>query len=100
MLRIDERLLVYFRGRTCERCGLGPGEPHHVKPRGHGGGSRLDVACNLISLCRMCHMAVERTREGQQECWRIIESREGLEFGAAEEAVWRLLRTCSRPHER
>ncbi len=89
---INDYLLAYFRNRPCDFCGEpAPSDCHHVKPRGHGGGSRLDVALNLVSLCRSCHDGVD-CREGQDRCWRLIEEREGLEEGAARGAVDRLLR--------
>lgn len=59
MIVIDEALLAQFRGFLhCEWCGL-PRHcvPHHLWARGFGGGSRLDVRVNLMSLCNDCHRA-------------------------------------------
>ena len=53
---INNVLLDWFRRRTCELCGdRGFSDPHHLRGRGLGGGSRYDVSYNLISLCRKCH---------------------------------------------
>jgi hypothetical protein len=52
MIVKNEKLLATFRGPgQCEMCGKsGFKVPHHIKPKGHGGGSRLDIRINLISL--------------------------------------------------
>lgn len=56
---VDKPLLDRFRlSRMCHFCGKAtPGgcDPHHVFGRGTGGGSRFDVAINLIALCWQCH---------------------------------------------
>ncbi len=54
----NEAVLDLFRtsgpceycGRWCERR-----DPHHARAKGLGGGSRLDLPINLISLCRKHH---------------------------------------------
>lgn len=96
MIVIDERLLAYFRSKgKCEVCGTeGQMQPHHCKPRGMSGGSRLDVALNLIALCWQCHGRLqEGGRAAQEQCWRVIALREGLKsWEQCEEAVHRLLR--------
>lgn len=67
MVIIDEALLARFReaGR-CELCGktCDEREPHHVFGRGFGGGTRLDIALNLLAVgsskrfeCRCHHLA-------------------------------------------
>lgn len=101
MRREDEHLLRYFRTKQCEKCGRtcgGAAQPHHVKPRGHGSGSRLDVAANLIALCWECHESLqEGGRKAQIECWTIIAAREGLSsWRVCEAAVHRLLRSPKR----
>ena len=99
MIIPDEKLLTYFRGkRQCELCKrrLAPGEPgipHHVNPRGHGGGSRLDVALNILTSCWQCHG--DKAHDGnraKQEGMEIIAYREGLLPEQVQEAIWRLLR--------
>ena len=53
---IDEPLLEEFRWGPCDWCGeTGRCDPHHLWGRGMGGGSRLDIEINLVSLCRFCH---------------------------------------------
>lgn len=98
MLIVKESILCYFRGQACEMCDDRPmaqAEPHHIKPKGADGGSRLDVALNLISLCRECHNKVhDGGRKAQVECWKIVAKREGLSsWKVAEGAIHRLLRT-------
>jgi len=54
---IDEPLLDEFRRKVlCEWCER-PAVlvPHHIYARGMGGGGRLDIRENLISLCCICH---------------------------------------------
>lgn len=36
----------------CQKCGLYPGEAHHIHALADGG---LDSASNLVMLCTMCH---------------------------------------------
>src|SRR5882762_2461717 len=53
MIVKDESVLDRFRGPgPCEFCGRWSRqrEPHHWKPKGHAGGSRLDCDFNLIAL--------------------------------------------------
>lgn len=89
----NERLLKYFREQPCEFCGAPPpSQPHHIYCRGLGGGSRLDKALNLLSVCRECHMKIHCGVICRGECWNKAAQREGLGAGClAEEAVWRLL---------
>lgn len=89
---VDEALLAYFRQKPCEICGHPPpNEPHHVYCRGLGGGSRLDICLNLITLCGVFYGSghhnemQHRGKAGREECCRIIAKREGLESG---EVVW------------
>lgn len=53
MIIKNKKLLAEFRGPGfCELCRAWcqAREPHHILCRGHGGGNRLDVRLNLISL--------------------------------------------------
>jgi hypothetical protein len=55
---VDEKLLDQFRAAgPCSWCRehCQRREPHHIHTRGIGGGGRLDVAINLVSLCLRCH---------------------------------------------
>ena len=82
----DEKLLATFRGPgRCELCGKGckSREPHHVTAKGMGGGKRLDIRLNILSVgstpafeCE-CHTRID-TKAGQERCWRIISEREGV----------------------
>ena len=97
---IRNRDLMYYQQRRnqCEWCGKPPFsgyllEPHHVIRRGLGGGSQCDTLLNTIAVHRRCHQEIEALgADGNKRCWYIIERREGLAPGQAEEAVWRLLR--------
>lgn len=96
----NDDLLAYFRRRPeCELCGAENRQgldPNHVKPKGIGGGSQLDVALNLIAMCRSCHNAYHDGRVSKRELQTIIAEREGLLPEEVEAAVWRLLRTPKR----
>jgi len=53
MIYTSEETLDLFRGPgTCAFClaKCRARQPHHIRPKGHGGGSRLDIRINLISL--------------------------------------------------
>jgi len=97
MTIIDENLLQYFRRKDrCELCGM-PNQlgvdPHHIKPRGMGGGSRLDVVLNLIALCRACHIRAEAGTPTQLALWHLVADREGLRNGTmVQDAIRTLLR--------
>lgn len=83
MLVVNEPLLDYFRAKgSCEVCGQRENtlHPHHIKPRGHGGGSRLDAAVNLIALCGLCHAG--RSWRGER-VWNPGKWR-GMRFGVAQ----------------
>lgn len=42
----------------CQRCGVKPArDVHHLRPLRHGG---THDRANLVSLCRGCHLKVER----------------------------------------
>lgn len=54
----------------CERCGRArPDQIHHRKPRGAGGTSdpAINFPSNLLALCTMCHLEVERDRSVSYE---------------------------------
>lgn len=91
----DEALLAEFRACPCCQWCFRPGsvEPHHWKPRGHGGGSRLDVRINLIAVDRWCHEAMEAKRISPRAVLLVIAIREKTTPEKIEEEIWRLLRT-------
>ncbi len=102
LTREDEALLAYFRQKPfCEMCrARSPGrlDPHHVLGRGEGGGSRLDTALGLVSLCPglyggQCHVRYGDDPNYVDYFLDLIARREGLANGAAvKEALERLLR--------
>lgn len=67
MIVKNEKLLKSMReSGLCEWCGVWceRREPHHIHARGMGGGSRLDIPINLVSLgtagdCS-CHAGAQR----------------------------------------
>jgi HNH endonuclease len=97
MIVVNEDLLHYFRGRRrCELCGRAIPEGHtahvhHAQQRGIGGGSRLDVALNLLAACWDCHGDLH-SKAGKDASLAVIAYREGLLPEQVQEALWRLLR--------
>lgn len=92
MIRKDPALLRRFR-RPCEMCGAPGGCPHHMLSRGAGGGGRLDVPLNLVSLCNTCHRAVHDGKIPRLEVAGLIARREGLASGEEVlERLWELRR--------
>jgi hypothetical protein len=98
---ISEPTLDLFRGPgRCEWCKkyVTRREPHHVKPRGMGAGSRLDVAINLIALCGVftggdnCHHEAEQGHILRADLEAIIAAREGLLQHQIRERIDALLR--------
>ena len=80
MIVKDKTLLGKFRRATaCEWCGRRrPCDPHHLWPRGLGGGRRLDVPANLIALCRPCHDDAHAGRIRRNDLVAIVARREGM----------------------
>jgi hypothetical protein len=97
---VDEDALREARNRpACESCGrrVWPLDPHHCfRTRGPGGGSRLDLPCNLIGLCRVCHEKSDGMvfNDGLKA---IIAKREGTTVDAIKDYLNLVLRT---PKER
>ena len=78
---IDPALLLAFRLRgRCEWCRKACAvEPHHLWRRGMGGGSRLDIEINLVSLCRVCHTLTHASAEPtKQALLAIVAEREKM----------------------
>lgn len=40
----------------CEVCGFKATDIHHIKARGMGGSTKLNIIENLQALCRSCHI--------------------------------------------
>lgn len=95
MIIKDDDLLHAFRLQTrCEWCGQPtPGcDPHHLHARGLGGGSRLDIAINLIGLCRRCHNDCHAGNVTSSDLRAVIARREHTTQDAIQTEIWRLLR--------
>lgn len=85
---------------ACEWCGREREhwfqfDPHHfLIHRGHGGGSRLDIRANLISLCGLpCHQEAEAQKIRRGDLLPIVAKREGVSESALEAVVkllWRM----------
>ena len=93
----NPELLRQFREKgKCEFCGQRSGtglDPHHIFSKGIGGGSQLDVAINLIALCRMCHRYYHNGKIYRQELLEIVAKREGTTLEAIVDEIYRLRRT-------
>src|SRR5437016_2784175 len=100
---IDKPLLALFRrpGR-CEWCGkFGPRDPHHLFARGMGGGGRLDIRINLVSICRDCHNACHDGQEpGLIDLLAIVAQRENTTQDAIRREIWRLRRADKSTRDR
>jgi hypothetical protein len=99
---IDEDLLDTFRvPGTCEICGkwCRQREPHHIYGRGFGGGSRLDIRYNLLSLghsqtfqCQ-CHHDIHAGKISREKLLRIVANREGCQPSDITDEINKILRT-------
>ena len=102
-MRIDSpATLADFRlYARCPGCGQTTGlVPHHAIIRcGMGGGSRLDVPCNLLSVCVVCNGLAEQERTMNarlldaliQRLWREARST-AFTLQTVREYLWGLLR--------
>ena len=86
---IDDVLLLAFRLKgICEWCKRRGGvDPHHLFARGLGGGHRLDIEINLISLCRTCHDAVHMGSIMRCDLLAIVARRERMTQDAILDAI-------------
>ena len=100
MIIKDELLLAEFRAKShCELCKRWcPGEldAHHVFARGMGGGKRLDLRINLVSLCRWCHQDYHSGRISRHELLTLVAHRENRRPGAIATEIYRLRRRPKR----
>jgi hypothetical protein len=92
---IDEKTLDLFRGAgLCEWCGhwFAWREPHHWHAKGLGGGSRIDLPRNLLSLCRQDHSSAHRGVIDRKDLLRIIAKRERCTPEECVQEIWDALR--------
>jgi 5-methylcytosine-specific restriction endonuclease McrA len=94
MKLIDGNLLDEFRHKThCELCwkrsytGL---DPHHLMSKGAG---RVDIRCNLASLCRQCHNIVHANPDELARLFAIVARREGMTVQDIKDRVHKIRRT-------
>ncbi len=99
MTHKSAKILAFFRGlHFCEWCGKqAQCQACHVFTCGHGGGTRLDVPLNLLSMCMTCHMS---QHDGDRPilCDRLakVAAREGM---LQEQVHGQLRRIMAAPKE-
>lgn len=97
---VDETILKSFRhAGPCSWCGKWSSrrEVHHLWCRGMGGGSRLDIPINLISLgpwysCQ-CHALAQANQITRDDLLALVAAREGLLQDQIVDEINRLRRT-------
>lgn len=88
---IHEPTLDRFRQpRTCEYCfkACSSPDPHHLSAKGMGGGGRIDLACNLISLCRECHTSLHDGNIDRAELLNVVARREKTTIDAIRTVIY------------
>lgn len=92
---VNQQLLKEFRYvarcEFCKRPSQGC-DPHHLRCKGMGGGSRLDVRCNLIALDRLCHSEFHAGNIAYYDLLAIVAAREGVNQRDIEAVVNLILR--------
>ena len=101
MIWEDDKMLSLFRlAFSCSYCRQptpGGTDPCHVITRGVGGGTRLDVPLNLVSLCRTCHNENHAGRSPtREELCELVGERYGYK---SHEVLARLHRMIRAPKE-
>lgn len=91
---VNEKLLARMRlPGLCESCGRpcpDGRDPHHVMTKGAG---RVDAECNLVSICRLCHVGFHTSgKPSYDELIAIAGRRTGKTPEEIEEFVWRMRR--------
>lgn len=96
----DESMLDNFRGPgRCDLCWKEclATEPHHVKAKGIGGGSRLDISINLLRVgstlrwCCPCHNAIHNGHVPKDDVINAVAKREGTSADAIRMAIYVIL---------
>ncbi len=91
---IDESAMKRCRNRgKCELCGaVGPTDSHHAFSRGVGGGTRVDLDCFLLAVCREwgfdCHGKIHRHPQFKGEAMLYLAWREKTTTDALKELFW------------
>ena len=90
---VDEAMLARVRAMPCDLCKSNRmwREAHHIVTRQMGGGRRLDIKENLLSVCAIyCHnRAGELSRDIQ---FQLAANRENMTAAECRETVERWLR--------
>jgi hypothetical protein len=94
---VDHKPMERFRSAGhCSWCGKWQDrrQPHHVYlRRGLGGSHRIDLAINLIGLCRWCHaMHHAGQRPLTRDLLAVVAAREGVSQGYIEAEIARVRR--------
>lgn len=94
MILADKELLKAVARRShCELCGARRSsfllDPAHLMSRGAG---RVDIPCNLASLCRWCHNATHADPKAKERLWAVVCRREGMTREEIEAIVFEVRR--------
>ena len=92
MRLVDEAALAECRARErCEWCGhKGKTDAAHIFSKGAG---RVDIACNLVSLCRACHSLSHAGAEpNMDQLITLASRREGVRYEYVVNEVYRIRR--------
>ena len=77
--------IAEVKSTSCERCGRpAAGDPHHIRPRGAGGGNNRE---NQIQLCGDCHRNAQEHKIPQHELVVLVAQREKRAVGQIYEAI-------------
>lgn len=91
MILKDETLLAMVKaeGRCCWCRRARPTDPHHVMTKGAG---QVDIAGNLVPLCRECHTCLHDGNICDFDLLLMAALREGTTQDAIRETVWLIRR--------
>lgn len=94
MIIKDEKVLDLFRGPgVCEWCMRFrySRDAAHIFARGLGGGHRLDVLENLVSLCRDCHQVSHAGKSPtRKDMLALVCKREGVTYEQVLATLWKM----------
>lgn len=91
---VDPDALDRIRALPCAWCGARPlSEAAHLFARGHGGGLRVDLRQNLVSLCRLDHQMHHDGHEPTRvQLLAVVAAREGITVEQLQDLLWRVMR--------